>query len=231
MAVDAQAVIDAMVRALEEPPQKARRLRTPVITVSRTVACRGDEIAQAVAARLGLACYDREILDGIAAEANVSKRLMEALINKLDAVDTWVYSAVFGKHVSRDEYLRFLTAIVRGLYHTGGVICGRGAHLILSGRDVLRVRLVGSIEACASRMSEIEGIGYTEAKRQVEALNKRRARFLQEVFHERYDDPTTFDVIINTDNFRHLDDIVAIILAAVRARGFTVPEAHEVSAA
>ena len=231
MAVDAQAVIDAMIRALEEPPQRARRLRKPVITVSRATACRGDEIAHAVAARMGLEFYQREILDGIAAEANVSKQLIDALTQKLDAVDSWVYSAVFGKHVSRDEYLKFLTTIVRGLYHTGGVICGRGAHIILAGRDVLRVRFVGSVEACASRLSEQEGTSYTEAKRKVQETNKRRERFIAELFKARFDDPTNFDIIVNTDNFRHTSDIVEIVMASVRARGFAhaVPEAAEIA--
>lgn len=231
MAVDPQAVIDAMIRALEEPPHKARRLRKPVVTISRTVACRGDEIAQALADKLNLDCYDREILDGIAAEANVSKKLIESLTDKLDAVDSWVYSAIFGKHVSRDEYLRFLTTIVRGLYHTGGVICGRGGHLILAGRDVLRIRLVGSIEACASRLSERENISYTEAKRKVESVNKRREKFLWELFNVRYDDPTTFDVVVNTDNFRHLEDILEILLAAVKARGFNISVGEPAGAA
>lgn len=226
MAVDAQAVIDAMVRALEEPPHRARYHRRPVVTVSRTIASRGDEIAKGVAERLGIDCYDREILDGIAAEANVSKRLIESLTEKLDAVDSWIYSAVFGKHVTRDEYLRFLTTMVRGLYHTGGVICGRGAHIILAGRDVLRVRVVGSIEACASRLSEEEGISYTEAKRKVLARNKRREKFIWELFHSRYDDPITFDLILNTDNFRRIDDMVEIVLAAVRARGLDHRRRH-----
>jgi hypothetical protein len=220
MAVDAQAVIDAMIRALEEPPHRARRLRKPVITISRTVASRGDEIARALGGRLGLECYDREIVDAIAAGANVSKRLIESLTEKLDAVDSWIYSAVFGKHATRDEYLRLLTTIIRGLYHTGGVICGRGGHIVLAGRDVLRVRIVGSIEACASRYAEETGVSYTEAKREVQASNKRREKFIWELFHTRYDDPTTFDLIINTDNFRHVDETVEIILAAIRARGF-----------
>ena len=34
--------------------------------------------------------------------------LIEAL-NELDAVDAWIYSAVFGKHVSRDQYVHFLS--------------------------------------------------------------------------------------------------------------------------
>jgi hypothetical protein len=223
MAVDAQAVIDAMIRALEEPPHAAPRLRRPVVTVSRSVGCLGDEVARAVAQKLQVDCFDREILDGIAAEANVSKKIVESLTDKLDAVDSWVYSAVFGKHVTRDQYLRFLTTIVRGLYHTGGVICGRGAHLILAGRNILRVRLIGSIEICASRLSQAENISYSEAKREVEARNKRREKFLSELFNARYEDPTTFDIIINTDNFAKLDDIVTIVLSAVKARGFAVP--------
>ena len=223
MAVDAQAVIDAMIRALEEPPREVPRLRRPVVTVSRSVASLGDEVARAVAQKLQVDCFDREILDGIAAEANVSKQIVESLTDKLDAVDSWVYSAVFGKNVTRDQYLRFLTTIVRGLYHTGGVICGRGAHMILAGRSILRVRLIGSIEICASRLSQAENISYAEAKREVEARNRRREKFLSELFNARYEDPTTFDIIINTDNFAKLDDIVAIVLTAVKARGFAAP--------
>lgn len=219
MTVDAQAVIDAFIRALEEPPQRARQRRRPVITISRGVACRGDEIAKALAARLGLDCYDQVIIDQVAARAGVSKQLIDDLTNKLDAVDSWIYSAVFGGSFSRDQYVRYLTTIVRGLYHTGGVICGRGAHVVLAGRDILRVRLVGSIEVCASRLSEEEGLSYSAAKKQVHDRNRQRERFVQDVFHSRLDDPATFDLVVNTDNFRHVEDVVELLVAAVRARG------------
>ncbi len=222
MAVDPQTVIDAMIRALEAPPHEAQRLRKPVIVISRSVASLGDEVAKAVAQKLQLDCFDREILDGIAAEANVSKTIVESLTDKLNAVDSRIYSAISGKPVTRDDYLRFITTIVRGLYHTGGVICGRGAHLILAGRDILRVRIVGSDEVCAARLAEAESVNFTEAKREVVARNRRREKFLSEVFGARYDDPTTFDIIINTDHFASLDDIVAIVLAAAKARGLAI---------
>ena len=219
MAVNAQAVIDAMIRALEAPPHEARRLRRPVVTVSRTTASRGDSIARALAARLGVECYDQEILDGIAAEAGVSSTLVEKLTESLNAADSWVYSAVFGKRVTRSEYLKFVTAMIRGLYHTGGVIVGRGGHVILAGRDILRVRIVGSLEACASRLSEQEGINYTEAKLRVQQTNARREKFMWELFQSRYEDATNFDLILNTDGFRRDDDIVDVLVAALRGRG------------
>ncbi len=219
MVVNAQAVIQAIVRALEEPPAQARQVRKPVITVSRTIGSGGDYVARSVAERLGIELYGSEIINGIAAEANVSTSLMQTLNEKLDAVDAWIYSAVFGKHVSRDEYVHFLSTVIRGLYHTGGVVVGRGGHVILAGRDVLRVRIVGSVEACATRISEQDGTSYAEAKRKVQESSKRRGKFIWDLFHSRYNDPTNFDLVVNTDYFRRLDDVVELILMAIRARG------------
>lgn len=219
MAGNAQGVIEAIVRALEQPPARAKHVRKPVLSFSRMLGSGGDEVAKTVADRLNIECYDKEIVNGIAAEANVSSTLMESLTEKLDSVDAWIYSAVFGKHVSRDEYAHFLSVVIRGLYHTGGVIVGRGGHVVLAGRDVLRVRIVGSVEACATRLSEQEGSSYAEAKRKVQESNKRRGKFVWDMFHSRYNDPTNFDLIINTDYFRRLDDVVEIVLHAVRARG------------
>jgi len=219
MVVNAQAVIQAIVRALEEPPARIRQVRKPVITISRTLGSGGDYIARSVADRLGIELYGEDIINGIATEANVSASLMQTLNEKLDAVDAWIYSAVFGKHVSRDEYVHFLSTVIRGLYHTGGVIVGRGGHVILAGRDVLRVRIVGSVEACATRISEQEGIGYAEAKRKVQENMKHRGKFIWDLFHSRYNDPTNFDLVINTDYFRRLDDVIELVLMAMRARG------------
>ena len=220
MTVSSQGVIQAIVKALEEPPVKGRRIRKPVITVSRTSGSGGDYVAERLAEKLGLEIYDSEIINGVAAEANVSTSLMRDMTEKLDAVDAWVYSSVFGKNVSRSEYVRFLSTVVRGLYHAGGVIVGRGGHVILAGRDVLRVRIVGSIEACATRLSEKQGMTYAEAKKEIQASNRRKGKFVWDMFHSRYNDPTNFDLIVNTDYYRRLDDVVEVTLQAVRARGF-----------
>jgi cytidylate kinase len=219
MAVNAHAVIQAIVRALEEPPARARQVRKPVVTISRTIGSGGDYVARAVADRLGIELYDSVIISGIASEANVSASLMQTLNEKLDVVDAWIYSAVFGKHVSRDEYVHFLSTVIRGLYHTGGIIVGRGGHVILAGRDVLRVRIVGSVEACATRISEEDGTSYAEAKRKVQDSTKKRGKFVWDMFHSRYNDPTNFDLVVNTDYFRRLDDVVELVLLAVHARG------------
>ncbi len=220
MTVSSQGVIQAIVKALEEPPVKGRRVRKPVITMSRTSGSGGDYVAEKLAQKLALEVYDSEIINGVAAEANVSTSLIRDMTEKLDAVDAWVYSSVFGKNVSRGEYVRFLSTVIRGLYHAGGVVVGRGGHVILAGRDILRVRIVGSIEACATRLSEKEAMTYAEAKKEIQASNRRKGKFIWDMFHSRYNDPTNFDLIINTDYYRRLDDVVEVVLQAAHARGF-----------
>ncbi|NJO56622.1 MAG: cytidylate kinase-like family protein [Rhodospirillales bacterium] len=219
MVVDAQSVIQAIVKSLDEPQARSRQARKPVITISRTIGSGGDDIARSLADRLGVELFGVEIINAIATEANVSPSLMQTLNERLDSVDAWIYSVVFGKHVNRDEYVHFLSTVVRGLYHTGGIIVGRAGHVILAGRDVLRVRIVGSVEACATRISEQDGTSYAEAKRKVQESNKRRGKFIWDLFHSRYNDPTNFDLVVNTDYFRRLEDVVEIIMMAIRARG------------
>jgi cytidylate kinase len=78
---------------------------------------------------------------------------------------------------------------------------------------------VGSLEVCASRLSEEEGISYTEAKNRIEESIAHREKFMWELFQSRYDDATAFDVIINTDEFRRDDAVVDILMAALQGRG------------
>jgi len=228
--MDEQAVIQAVIRAVEEKPVGIARPRVPVITISRTIGSGGDDIAEQVADRLGVELYGAEILDAIAHGANVSKTLIQNLNEKMDATDAWVYSALFGKHVSRDEYVRFLITVVRGLYHAGGVIMGRGGHVILQGRKALRVRIVGSVEACAGRIAEQDGTSYIDAKRKVIESNKRRGKFIWNLFESRYNNPTNYDLVINTDQFRDFSDAVEIILLAVQALNLDQREDRPASA-
>ncbi len=217
MTTDAQAVIEAMIRSLEEHPHSKPVSHGPVVTLSSTVGARGSGVAQVLAARLGVTCYDRQIMTAVAARNDVSEHLLRRLTDQVDALDSWLYGAVFGKHVTRTDYLDTLTAVVRGIALTGGVICGRGAHLILRGTDAFRVQIVGSLEQCATRLSAAEGLSHAEAVREVQQRNARRAEFLHGVFHIDMHDPTLFDLIINSDRFASDDEVVDVILAAKQA--------------
>jgi cytidylate kinase len=131
--------------------------------------------------------------------------------------DAWIYSNLFGKSVSRDDYLFHLVATVRGLNRLGGIIMGRGAHIILESRGALRVRITGSVEACTRRVAEEDGIDQEAAERKVLASHRKRGRFLWEMFHRRLNDPANFDLVINTDRLRDATVAANMIVMGVKA--------------
>ncbi|MCW9001672.1 MAG: cytidylate kinase-like family protein [Rhodospirillales bacterium] len=226
MAFNVQTVIQAISRAAELSPQEqAKAVRKPIITISRDHGSGGDEIAEALAERLGIDCYGKEVLNAVAKRAEVNESLLRDLHEKVTkASDSWLYSVVFGKNVARDDYVRDLVTVIRGLYRVGGIILGRGGHVILAGRDVLRVRIIGTPDACARRIAHLDHIDLKEAKKEVVAANKAHDTFVWEMFRTRLSDASTFDIVINTDHFADYGQVVDILMNVVTMMGLDKPK-------
>ncbi len=226
MSVNTQGVIQALIKANKpaHAPEEVAERRA-VITLSRDLGCGGEEIARALSKRLGVEYFDVEILDAVAKSNKVNAALLQALHERVSAAsDAWLYSTIFGKSVSRDDYLSNLVTTIRGIYRKGGIIQGRGGHIILAGRDVLRIRITGSVEACARRLAQREGIGLGDARRKVRETNKARGEFVWRMFRSRLNEPTNFDLVINTDHFANYEQVLEIILFAVGAMKIDQPQ-------
>lgn len=225
MSIDTQGVVRAFVKAAEAGVEhEVKKVRLPTVIISRSIGCWGDKIAEAVADRLGVEVYGSAILDSVAKQAKVDKKLLSSL-NEVagQPSDAWLYATFFGKNVTRDDYLNHLVATVRGVQHMGGVILGRGAYIILENKPVLRVRITGSVAVCAKRVAEEDGISLEDAESKVRDSNKKRGKFVWDMFHRRLNDPTNFDLVINTDKFTSVGPAVDIILKAMEAAGLTRP--------
>ncbi|MDV7341593.1 cytidylate kinase family protein [Terasakiella sp. A23] len=222
MTIDVQGVIQALSRAVEVSPLDTDQTLHPVITLSRDLGTGGDAIATMLAERMGLEIYDEDIMDAISQRSDVNKSVLKNLHEKVSsASDSWLYAMVMGKNVSREEYVQALVTVIRAIYHKGGIIMGRGAHVVLAGRDVLRVRLTGSREACAKRVAHREHLTLTEAKKKCAEINKERGQFVWAMFKSRLNDPTNFDLTINTDHFAHYEQIVETIMRAMEMMGYS----------
>lgn len=221
MSIDAQGVVRAFVRAADAGHQRtAGATRKPTIIVSRTMGSGGDTVARALGVRLGLDVFGAEILDAVAQQAQADKTLM-ARLNEyaVTPADAWLYATVFAKNVSRNDYLNHLVATVCGLDRLGGIILGRGAYIILENRPALRVRITGSVDACARRVAEEDGIAFETARDKVRDSNHKRGKFVWDLFHRRLNDPTNFDVVINTDKLTSMEPAVDLIVDMLRATG------------
>lgn len=198
--------------------------RAPVVTIARDHGAGAEEIAPKVAAALGVKCFDKEILDNVVAEAKSDPALMRTLDEKLpERAGMFLYASLMGLHDPLSEYQQLLTRVVNGIAFRGGVIVGRGAHLLLRGALRFRVRIVGSDEVCARRLAGDDPDKVAAALTEVQKTNAARAKFFHDTFKVSNNDPLQYDLIVNTDRYVSLDAVADLIVRGYHAHGAPAP--------
>lgn len=223
--VDVQTHIQALVKNVlyyqQQNQHAGKRASKPTITLSRDYGTGSRRIVSALARQLDIPIYDKQILDAIAKQAHVSVELMAELDEKVSHYKSdWVVSLLTGQNASLDGYRHHLVNVVLGICYSGGIIIGRGAHVILAEREVFRVRLVGSLKSCAARVAAEEKLNPSAAIQKVQAINHERGEFLWETFRQRLNEPTLFDLVINTDRVADSEAVVDIILRTMQHIGY-----------
>jgi hypothetical protein len=156
----------------------------------------------------------------VAERANVDVGLVERLDETVKNIGSDWWLTLFGnRSYPRERYLHHLVKVVLNISLKGGVIVGRGAHLILGREHCFRVRIVGSPKQCAQRISLREGIDFDAAVRRVEQVDRERAEYLQELYGVHANDSSNFDLVLNTDRFT-VEESVAVILAGMQQAGY-----------
>jgi len=219
MTTNILSVISAMAEVATLPRQgEHARPRQPVITLSRDFGSGGDVIATRLCQRLNLPLYDEDLLREVAARLQHDPAIVRLLDEGFgQAKDMWLYRMLSGKDIGPDAYRDTLVKVVMSLGRLGGVIVGRGAHVILAEECALRVRIAGSPEICAKRMAG--GDHGSEAANLVKAkeTNHRRGKFVWEVFHSRLSDASEFDLTVNTDRMDDFEDVVDMLVILAKA--------------
>lgn len=230
MKCNVERLIRALVAAEElrerrHAAEKARRERsTYVVTVSRGYGAQGKEVAQALADTLGVRCCDREILQEVSRRAHVDIELVSAIDEHMKKVKgEWWRSFVEGKSFTREQYFTNLVKVIVSISQRGGVILGRGAHLVLRGKRAFRVRIVGTLEHCAARIAEREKVDLTAARQRVLEVNNERAEYVRSLYDADIDDTRTYDLVINSDRYS-ISQMVEVILVGMCNAGYILPE-------
>jgi cytidylate kinase len=219
MTTNILSVISAMAEVATLPPQGTiKHPRQPVITISRDYGSGGDVIASQLCQRLGLPLYDEDLLREVARRLNDDPAILRMLDEGFGhAKDMWLYRLFSGKDIGVDTYRDTLIKVVMSLGRLGGVIIGRGAHVILHDACALRVRIAGTPEVCARRMAAA-GHGTEDSElAKAKDINHRRGKFVWEVFHSRLSDVNQFDLTVNTDRMAEFEDVVDMLVLMAEA--------------
>jgi cytidylate kinase len=194
-----------------------------VITMSRQIGSRGEEIADKLCTELGLRVFDKNLMMRVAHEVGLTetqivdyseeryelRSFLDALFRRTrtvaqlstkvrtntgkDTVDTLV--------LNEPRAIDLIRATMLAAYkHDNVLIIGRGGQAILEDKpDVLLVRVVAPIEMRIERVREHEQCTPIQARRLVEERDCASQEYLRTFHHIDVDDPTIYHLVLNSD--------------------------------
>jgi len=190
------------------------------ICFSRKIGVGALEIADLVAARTGLQVVDREILEHIAGDRELSRKTVDFFDERYPGVMNNFGAMLFGeKSFTMEDYMRHLLASVYALVEDCPTLfVGRAAHLMLPRDRILAVRFISSKEHRVKRVAQIMGIDEAEAAKKLDAEDQRQREFFRKNLKKKDASPYEFDLVINTDYIREPAWAAGIVCEAFRQK-------------
>ncbi|MDR2088333.1 MAG: cytidylate kinase-like family protein [Clostridiales Family XIII bacterium] len=188
-------------------------MKNIVITIARSFGSGGKEIGLELANRLGISCYDREILKMASEFSGISETLYRETDEKLRISlmrkrmhgifnpESAIPSSPFEDFTSDDALFRFQASIIRDLANSEScVIVGRCADKILARKNnVLKVYIRAPIEQRTAAVMHRLHIGENEAR----ALIAKTDRYRRDYYKyysggSDWTDPDNYSMILNS---------------------------------
>ena len=155
-----------------------------IITISREFGSGGRTVGKHVAEKLGIPCYDNELLEKIAEESGLAKEYI-AERGEYTPKGGWLATAFADRSVNGLSVQDYLWTVQRKLIleiaeKENCVIVGRCADYILDCKaDLLKVFIHASMEKRAERIVKLYGEREDSPEKRLRDKDKRRASYYQ----------------------------------------------------
>ncbi len=181
-----------------------------IITISRQVAALGDEIASYTAEKLGYRFAGRK---------QIEQRIVELGFNKdkLLKYDERKPGFFASLAKDRDEYLDYLqTAVLEAVQDNNCIIIGRGASIILNDLpNLISLRFVSDDNVRRERLKNEFSWNDKQADKRIAESDTNRAGFHKSFFNIENEDPSMFDLTVNTGKLT-IESVAALIESLVK---------------
>ena len=196
-----------------------------IITVSREAGSLGTEIAQAVAEKLDYQYLDREKMEKALVDRGVSLPEVEKFDEKRPPF--WLSWQIQSR--------RFLHAVQAAIYEFAcrgnAVIVGRGGQVLL--RDIpgtAHLRFTAPVATRVARIMAREGLDEKQALRLIHRSDRDSAGFLRFFFEVDWQDPSLYDMVINTQRIS-AETAVELIADLARRPEMSIPTSRSTATA
>lgn len=191
-----------------------------VITISREFGSGGRTVGKQLAEKLGIPCYDREIIEKVAEESGYDKQYIEETgeYTKGGILNTIFQSRSYGYSPSNEDIIwKFQAELIRKLAREGPcVIVGRCADYILrEDPEVLRVFIHASMEFRAKRIVEEYGEREDSPQKRLRDKDKQRSAYYDYYTDMRFGDGRNYHLCLDSGELG-IDKCVDILADVVK---------------
>jgi regulator of RNase E activity RraB len=204
---DAAQIADQYIRSWEKKQIEAKEKQaalgviSPAICFSRKIGVGALEIADILAEKIGYRVADREVIEHIANNADISKKNVEFFDEHYPGKINELSALLFKeKSFIMSDYVRHLISAVFSMAGAQPTIfVGRGTHLILPRDSQLAVRFISSKAYRVRRLAEILNVEQEVAEKKIDEVDKGQRDFFKKAFGKKDASPYEFDMVINCD--------------------------------
>lgn len=200
-----------------------------IIAIGRQSGSGGKEIGQKVAARLGIKCYDKELLAMAAKESGLCEELFETHDEK--PTKSFLYSLVMDSYsfgytssgymdmpINHKVFLAQFDAIKALADQESCVIVGRCADYALEGYpNMVSIFITGKDECKIKRLAERNQVTEAKAKEIMMKTDKERSSYYNYYSNKKWGDVRSYDLCINS-SILGIEGTVDLILDFANAK-------------
>jgi cytidylate kinase len=214
-------IVSEQVRRSEIARQRSAESGKPcpcnVITISRRMGSGARVVAIKLSEQLGWGLWGKDLIDAVAEDANVSKRVADAFDERTHSEIELFISSILGDFdMGGFIFPTHLARAVASVAALGNVIIlGRGANFLLP--DALHIRIDASDERRIQNMMSYENLTREEAVKKLAESDRERWHYLTKTFGRDRVENFHYDISLWMDKFTS-DDAVEIVKTAIRCR-------------
>lgn len=188
-------------KRIEMQKNKSKFRMPPTVCLSRRIGVGVQEVAEILAERIGYRVIDREILDHIPQQDQLSNKMI-AFFNELypNVISEYLSLLTGQKGFETSLAIQTLFGAIYSLASLEPTIfVGRGAYLVLPRDRVLAVRFIRSKKYRLEHIAETYNLSQKVAKNKLLLIDKQQKDFFKNVYGKKNIMPYEFDLIVNCD--------------------------------
>lgn len=173
-----------------------------IITIGRQFGSGGREIGLKLAEKLGLKCYDKEILHAAARKMDIAPSI---LARSEESNTSLLYSLLMGTgtNSAEDQLAKYETKFLRQQAEKGScVIVGRcGSYVFRDDPALISFYITAPIEKRIERIVRLYGLDENEALRKIQSMDKKRANYYYYHTDKKWTDLSQYQFILDSSVF------------------------------